>query len=182
MSSDRLMYREAPIELVTYSPEWRGRFLAEVALLRVTLGPWLVADLEHIGSTAVPGLLAKPIVDVMGPIESLEMSQAVIAAAERVGYCYFPYKPDQMHWFCKPSPNFRTHHLHLVRYRSSEWFDRLAFRDALREDATLAAEYRDLKLELYAQHRHDREAYTDGKSVFVRAAVDKWRSRGLSAA
>jgi len=174
--------REAPIEIVSYSPEWPVRFLAEAALLRVALGPWLAADLEHIGSTAVPGMVAKPVIDIMGPVADLQSSRAAIAAAQRLGYSYFPYKPDQMHWFCKPSPQFRTHHLHLVPYHSALWHDRLDFRDALRNDSRLAANYRELKFELAAKHRLDREAYTDGKSSFVQAALAEWRARGESAA
>jgi GrpB-like predicted nucleotidyltransferase (UPF0157 family) len=169
---------EAPIELVPYSPEWPLRFASEAALIRAALGQWLAADLEHIGSTAVPGLVAKPIIDIMGAVADLPSTRAAIAAAQRIGYRYFPYKPDQMHWFCKPSPQFRTHHLHLVPHQSSLWHDRLAFRDALRNDASLAAQYRDLKLELAAKHRSDREAYTDGKSSFVQAVLDAWRAKG----
>ena len=173
------MNREAPIELVPYSPEWLLRFASEAALLRAVLRQWLVADLEHIGSTAVSGLVAKPIIDIMGPVASLQSSIAAINAAQDMGYRYFPYKPEQMHWFCKPSPEFRTHHLHLVPYDSPLWHDRLAFRDALRSDAALAAQYRELKLELAAKYRWDREAYTDGKSSFVQQVLQVWRtSRG----
>jgi len=173
---------EAPIELVPYSPEWPARFESEAALLRVALAQWLVADLEHIGSTAVPGLAAKPIIDIMGPVATLQDSLAAIGAAQRLGYCYFPYKPEVMHWFCKPSPEFRTHHLHLVPHDSPLWHDRLAFRDALRSDSQLAAQYRELKFKLAATHRLDREAYTDGKSSFVQSVLQEWRTRRGSAA
>lgn len=172
------MNSEAPIELAPYSTEWPLCFATEAAVLRVALKRWLVADLVHIGSTAVPGLVAKPIIDIMGPVADLQSSHAAIAAARRVGYCYFPYKPDQMHWFCKPSPQLRTHHLHLVPYNSSMWQERLAFRDALRNDEALAAQYRELKFDLAAKHRLDREAYTDGKSSFVQAALAAWRGGG----
>ncbi len=72
-----------------------------------------------------------------------------------------------MHWFCKPSPSFRTHHLHLIPFRSRLWIERLAFRDYLREHADVAAEYAILNQRLAAQHRLDREAYTDSKTPFV---------------
>lgn len=173
--------KEAAIDLAPYSPEWPLRFASEAALLRAALGQWLVADLEHIGSTAVPGLVAKPVIDIMGPVANLQDSVAAIDAAQSLGYCYFPYKPEQMHWFCKPSPEFRTHHLHLVPYDSPLWHDRLAFRDALRQDAKLAAQYRELKSELAAKHRLDREEYTDGKSSFVQAVLQKWGARRGSA-
>ncbi|MFT4190248.1 MAG: GrpB family protein, partial [Comamonas sp.] len=78
------------------------------------LAAWLIGPPEHIGSTAVPGLAAKPVIDIMAPVRSLAHSEAAIAAAAQIGYVHFPYKPERMHWFCKPSPDFRTHHLHLV--------------------------------------------------------------------
>lgn len=176
-----LVSSEAPIEIVPYSPEWPARFESEAALLGVALAQWLVADLEHIGSTAVSGLAAKPIIDIMGPVANLQDSVAAIGMARRLGYRYFPYRPELMHWFCKPSPEFRTHHLHPVPHDSPLWHDRLAFRDALRGDPKLAAKYCELKRQLAAEHRLDREAYTDGKSSFVRAVAEEWRTRRGSA-
>jgi GrpB-like predicted nucleotidyltransferase (UPF0157 family) len=173
---------EAPIELVPYSEEWPARFALEATLLREALGPWLVAGIEHIGSTAVPGLVAKPVIDIMGPVRDLQGACSAIPSVERLGYWYFPYMPTQMAWFCKPSAQFRTHHLHLVPYGSALWRDRLDFRDALRSDADLATQYRELKVGLAAKHRTDREAYTDGKTAFVQAALQAWRTRSGSVA
>jgi GrpB-like predicted nucleotidyltransferase (UPF0157 family) len=76
-----------------------------------------------------------------------------------------------MHWFCKPSDEFRTHHLHLIPFESPLWRARLAFRNYLRRDASAAAEYAALKNRLAAQHRDDREAYTEGKTEFVERTV-----------
>jgi GNAT superfamily N-acetyltransferase len=73
-----------------------------------------------------------------------------------------------MHWLCKPSPQFRTHHLHLVPYQSPLWFDRIAFRDYLQTNSTDASEYAQLKKALAEKHRFDREAYTDAKGPFIR--------------
>jgi GrpB-like predicted nucleotidyltransferase (UPF0157 family) len=74
-----------------------------------------------------------------------------------------------MHWFCKPSPAQRTHHLHAVVHGGPVWRERLAFRDALRSDPALAAAYAELKRRLAVEHRMDREAYTQGKAPFIRA-------------
>ena len=101
----------------------------------------------------------------MAPVKTLEASRPAIDAAPSAGYVYYPYKAEVMHWFCKPSPHFRTHHLHLVPFGSALWYQRLAFRDALRQSATLAAAYADLKLRLAAEFRLDREAYTDGQGA-----------------
>lgn len=165
------MPREAPIEIVAYSPDWARNFAAEAAQLAAALAPWLVAGLEHIGSTAVPALAAKPVIDIMGPVASLPDSMDAIDAAQTCGYCYSPYKPEQMHWFCKPSLALRTHHLHLVPYGSRLWRERLAFRDALRADAALAARYAQLKRTLGLQYPNDREAYTEGKTAFVQEVL-----------
>ena len=162
---------EAPIEIAEYNPQWPEFFAREHALILKALAQWLVGVPEHIGSTAVPGLAAKPVIDIMAPVSSLASSEAAIAVAEHIGYVHFPYKPQLMHWFCKPSPEFRTHHLHLVPLGSRLWRERLAFRDALRGNAALRAEYQSLKLRLAVQHRNDREAYTDAKSPFVALVV-----------
>lgn len=161
----------APIELVDYDDAWPQRFADEKALLLESLGPWQVGTIEHIGSTAVLGLRAKPIIDIMVGVESLASSRAAIAAMEAAGYCYWPYKPDVMHWFCKPSDDFRTHHLHLIPFESSLWQARLAFRDYLRRHHSVAAEYAALKDGLAERHCNDREAYTDGKTEFVARTV-----------
>ena len=155
------------IELVPYDPTWPAKFEAERLALVTVLGPWLAGNIEHIGSTSVPNLCAKPVIDIMAPVQSLEASRSAIDTAVEAGYVYFPYKPDVMHWFCKPSPEFRTHHLHMVPTASALWYDRLAFRDALRGDAKLAAEYAALKARLAVEFRDDREAYTDAKTPFI---------------
>lgn len=162
---------EALIEVVPYNPEWPALFLQEQRLIAEALSPWLVGSPEHIGSTAVFGLSAKPVIDIMAPVDSLAASEAAIPAAGRIGYVYFPYRPHQMHWFCKPSADYRTHHLHLIPAGSLLWRERLAFREALRHDASLRAEYQALKLKLAEQYRNDREAYTDAKSPFVARVV-----------
>ncbi len=158
---------DAPIEVVEYSPQWMELFVAERDLLARELKRWLVGVPEHIGSTAVPGLAAKPIIDIMAPVASLEASQPAIEAVGRIGYVFYPYKAEVMHWFCKPSPGYRTHHLHLVPVGSPLWVERLTFRDALRASEALRTEYQALKQSLAQTYREDREAYTSAKGPFV---------------
>src|SRR5215468_5006738 len=98
------MTNEAPVEIVSYDPSWPSRFQEEADLLRRALTRWLAGPIEHIGSTAVPGLAAKPVIDIMGGVSSLEASRPAIAAATELGYCYAPYRPEFEHWFCRPSP------------------------------------------------------------------------------
>jgi GrpB-like predicted nucleotidyltransferase (UPF0157 family) len=168
---------EAPVEIVAYDPAWPARFAGERYVLSDALADWLAAPIEHMGSTAIPGLAAKAVVDILAPVHSLEASRPAIAAAARLGYCYFPYQPDQRHWFCKPSAAFRLFHLHLVPLGSLQWRRPLAFRDYLRARPEVAAEYEALKRELAARHRLDREAYTEAK----RPCIDRVTALALAA-
>ena len=164
---------QAPVKVVAYDSSWPGKFRAEERYLSQVLSEWLVADIEHIGSTAVPGLAAKPVIDVMVPVEGLEVSRPAIGFLVQSGYTYYPYKGDVMHWFCKPSAAHRTHHIHLVPFGSQLWHDRLAFRDALRQRAELAAEYAELKQALATRYEFDREAYTEAKGPFVERVLSQ---------
>lgn len=159
--------QEAPVDLAPYDLSWAGQFEQEAHALLRALAPWLVGPIEHIGSTAVPGLTAKPVIDIMAGVETLEASRPAIAALANLEYCYAPYRADTEHWFCKPSPAFRTHHLHLVPVGSPQWIATIAFRDYLRAHSEVAAEYGDLKQRLAQQYRFDREAYTNAKGPFV---------------
>jgi GrpB-like predicted nucleotidyltransferase (UPF0157 family) len=159
---------QAPIHVVPYDAGWPARFAEERAALAGVLSPWLAGPIEHIGSTAVPGLPAKPVIDIMAAVTSLDASRPALAAVKALHYVYFPYRAEIMHWLCKPSDEVRTHHLHLVPFGSVLWHERLRFRDRLRKDAGIAAEYAALKLALAARYELDREAYTDAKEPFIR--------------
>ncbi len=158
---------QAPIEVVPYDPTWIAAFEREKQFLETLLAPWRRGPIEHVGSTAVVGLCAKPVIDVMAGVVSLAESLPAKDALRDAGYQYSEYKADVMHWFCKPSFAFRTHHLHLIPFESPLWNARLRFRDALRADPALRAEYAALKLELAKRFELDREAYTDAKSPFI---------------
>lgn len=123
----------------------------------------------------MPGLAAKPTIDVLVGVDSLEAARACFPALAELGYVHAPYLPEQMHWFCKPSPARREYHLHLVPTDSRRFRDELAFRDRLRADPGLAAEYAQLKRRLAARFETDREAYTEAKGEFVRRALDAQR-------
>jgi GrpB-like predicted nucleotidyltransferase (UPF0157 family) len=161
----------AAVYIEPYNVSWVVRFDVEREQLRSVLNEWLVGPIEHVGSTSVPGLAAKPVIDIMAGVGSLSASKLAIPALVPYGYCYFPYRADVMHWFCKPSADVRTHHLHLVPMESPLWRERLAFRDALRSDRQLAVDYELLKLQLAEEHRDDREAYTEGKTAFITSVL-----------
>jgi GrpB-like predicted nucleotidyltransferase (UPF0157 family) len=162
---------DAPITIVSYDSAWPDLFERERAAIADTIGDWIVGGIEHVGSTAVPGLAAKPVIDVMVGVESLETSRTAVSRLATIGYLYAPYRADVMHWLCKPSVALRTHHLHLVPFGSELWSERLSFRDYLRSHPHTAAEYASLKRMLADRHRDDREAYTEAKGPFVARVV-----------
>jgi GrpB-like predicted nucleotidyltransferase (UPF0157 family) len=163
---------EAPAEIVPYDSSWPMRFREEAEILRRALSAWLTGAIEHIGSTAVPGLAAKPVIDIMAGVQALEDSRPAIAAAIELGYCHAPYQAELEHWFCKPSPAFRTHYLHLIPVGSTQWRRPIAFRNYLRAHADVAGEYEALKRRLAQEHRLDREAYTQAKRPFIDRITD----------
>lgn len=158
---------DEPIRVVAYDPRWPVRFERERALLEQAVGPWVLGGIHHVGSTAVPGLDAKPIVDILVGVEDLETSRACFEPLAELQYLYAPYLPEEMHWFCKPDPSRRTHHLHLVPRDSSRYRGELAFRDHLRANPGRARDYAELKHRLAARFDRDREAYTDAKADFI---------------
>jgi GrpB-like predicted nucleotidyltransferase (UPF0157 family) len=135
------MHGQPPVIIEPYNSAWPAKCEEECRRIAPILEPWLVAPLEHIGSTAVPGLPAKAIIDIMGAVRDLQSSRPAIEVLRPFSYCYFPYKADSMHWFCKPSDLERTHHLHLIPIGSELWQERLAFRNHLRIDPATRQAY-----------------------------------------
>jgi GrpB-like predicted nucleotidyltransferase (UPF0157 family) len=171
------------IALAPHDPEWARRFEVERALLERVLAPWLEGGVEHVGSTAIPGIAAKPIIDMVAGVHDLEEARAACGPLHAVGYLDEPHRTEIAHHFAKPALELdaRTLNLHLTESSSSLWRERLAFRDALRADQALAAEYEALKLRLAHRHSDEVRTYTDGKRDFVRrvlvaAGIDfSWR-------
>jgi GrpB-like predicted nucleotidyltransferase (UPF0157 family) len=162
---------DEPVRIVPYDASWPARFEAEKTLLDKSIGRWATGGIHHVGSTAVPGLAAKPVIDILVGVQDLDSSRDCFEALATLRYRYAAYRPDEMHWFCKPDPARRTHHLHLVPADSPRYRAELAFRDALRAQPDLAARYQRLKESLAREHRDDREAYIDGKRGFIAQAL-----------
>jgi GrpB-like predicted nucleotidyltransferase (UPF0157 family) len=158
---------EEPVVVVQYDPGWPNRFEAERVLLESVLAPWLAGGIHHIGSTAIPGIAAKPIIDMMAGVRDLEQARAAFDPLRDQFYIYAPHRSGIAHHFVKTSLQSMTHSLHLTEPGSDLWRERLAFRDALRRDRALVAEYEALKLRLAREHREDVAAYTRGKRAFV---------------
>jgi GrpB-like predicted nucleotidyltransferase (UPF0157 family) len=162
------------VVIVPYDPRWPELFREEKEYLLSCLPKTLVKRIEHFGSTAVPGLAAKPIVDMLVEVSSLEETrQKVPPILEPKGYDYFwrptwgDDTPPFYAWFIKrDADGNRTHHIHMVEAHFEHW-DRLLFRDYLIEHPQVAAEYGKLKRGLYNTHAQNRVAYTQAKTDFV---------------
>jgi GrpB-like predicted nucleotidyltransferase (UPF0157 family) len=151
-----------------YDPEWPHRFEAERALLEEVLSPWLAGGIHHVGSTAVPGLAAKPIIDIVAGVRDLEDARASFEPLTALGYHHREHRPEA-HSLVKPTHGNwweATHHLHLTEPGSDLWRERLAFRDALRADPALVEEYAEWKRR-HAAASPEPNPYTADKRPFV---------------
>ena len=170
----RLVQEEAAI--APYDPRWPELFARETEELLRCLPRELIGRIEHFGSTAVPGLAAKPIVDMLIEVNDLDAARERIAPLlEARGYEYVwrPTRGDDgppfYAWFIKrdPATGARTHHIHMVEPGFVEHWERLLFRDYLIAHPDVARAYEQLKLRLATAHPRDRAAYTAGKSEFI---------------
>lgn len=162
-----------PVVVVPYDPAWPEMFEREKQHLLACLPADLLGRIEHVGSTAVPRLAAKPVVDMLIEVASLEATrQRIVPILEAQGYDYFwrPLRfegPPYYAWFIRRDDHGRrTHHLHMVESDFELW-DQVLFRDYLIRCPEAAAEYAQVKCKLADEFRHDRIAYTRGKSEFV---------------
>ncbi|MEP6608652.1 MAG: GrpB family protein [Burkholderiaceae bacterium] len=168
-----LMRDNDEIVVVPHSAAWSGRFRVESQLLHVALSA-LKPVIEHIGSTAVAGLAAKPIIDMLVGVESLTAFESQAQRLAVFGYQYIPeYEralPDRR-FFKRVVMGVRTHHVHVVEKNGLYWKRYLKFRNSLRDDPWMAARYAELKRRLAARYCFDRDAYTNGKTGFIEAVL-----------
>lgn len=166
---------DQPVAILGYDPEWPGRFAEQRPLVEELLEPWLAGPVEHIGSTAVPGLRAKPVIDMLAPVVSLVSAQAAVPVLAGAGWLSWPEDPCRHYrlWFLRPSPEARTHHLQVIEDGHLHAVALVAFRELLRADSRLRREYADLKDQLARQHSGNRNAYSNAKGSFVAQALQR---------
>ncbi|MFQ5551719.1 MAG: GrpB family protein [Gemmatimonadales bacterium] len=166
--------------VVPYDDRWAALFQEAAAELRRTLGDRIL-EIEHVGGTSVPGLAAKPILDILIGVPDLQRALHLVPDLQRVRYEYRPDEeiPDR-HFFRRRTADLRTHHLSLAEPTSRHYRITLVFRDALRADADLAQEYGALKLALAERFPRDREAYSKGKTDFVMRVLRSHGAAGCS--
>lgn len=164
------------VEVVEHDPAWAHAGNMERSASQSLLAPWLAGAVEHIGSTAVPGLAAKAVIDLQAPVADFSVAQDVALALEPHAWHYVAPELDKRSYrrfFVKVAHDRRIAHLHLLLATDQRWADQLAFRDALRRDASLARGYAALKIRLVQEHAEDREAYTVAKAAFVRSVLSR---------
>lgn len=158
-------------KIVPYQKEWKEFFDSEKKLIKNIIGKQAL-DIQHVGSTAVPGLSAKPIIDIAVGIENLSEVEEFTVKFEQEGYVYFGEHdiPGQL-LFVKGPESSRTHYIHMVKINSWKWNEYIQFRDHLTANADLRQEYADLKEQLVRKYPADRKAYIKAKAEFIKKAL-----------
>lgn len=161
------------VQLVPYNPKWKENFAKEKKHLQKALGD-LVISIEHVGSTAVPGVFAKPVIDIAIIVKSIKSPDNLIEIFEDLGYEYT--KDNNVSgrlFFTKGPENKRTHYIHVVKLKGKEWKNLILFRDYLLKSKVVARQYNELKNKLAKSYALDRKSYTSGKDKFIKNVIKK---------
>jgi GrpB-like predicted nucleotidyltransferase (UPF0157 family) len=174
--------RHDSIHVEPYDPCWPAMAQVEIERIKQVITDDNLLEIQHVGSTSVPGAMAKPVIDIyMGVASLTHANQYYLEAITSLGYVFWADNPNPNRlFFVKGMPPYgkqRTHHIHIVEKASRYWWDVLAFRDRLRARPDLLQQYCTLKQQLAQQYEYDREAYTEAKGVFVRSVL---REMGIS--
>ncbi|MBP1947448.1 GrpB family protein [Virgibacillus litoralis] len=161
------------VNLVKYNPNWKLQFEYEKKRINTMIGNKVV-EIEHIGSTSIKGLDSKPIIDIMAGVQDLEKVATFVPPLSKIEYEYVP-KPELTYrkFFRKGMQGQGTCHLHICEFNSSEWNEKLLFRDYLRLHPNIAQAYVSLKKELAANYKFDRPTYTMKKEPFIKTIIEK---------
>ena len=174
-----------PIVIGPYDLSWPDSFGRQRDRIAPLLSGWTTRDIEHMGSTAVPGLRAKGIIDMLAVVGDIHAERRASELLDPVGWVHAPEPFDESERrfsFCFPDISRRTHHLHVVEEASGDWRGWLAFRDYLRSHDDDALAYAALKTQLAndcGQDPNDRDAYRLGKATFIRTITDRALAEGL---
>lgn len=163
------------VTIVEYRPEWQTMFEDEKKILETALGD-VRAKIEHIGSTAVTELAAKPVIDLMVGLEDFSIADSVVPKIEALAYDYIQKYESVMpfrRFLIKERDGIRTHHIHMVGIGSEFWERHILFRDYLRQNTDVAVQYASLKRELARRDWKDVNEYADAKTEFIREIEHK---------
>lgn len=160
--------KEGTVRLLPHNIKWSQSFEKEKKILSKVLND-LVIDIQHIGSTSIPGILAKPIIDIAIGIKSMKDSKKFIPLLESLEYEYVPkFGSLNLHTFFAKGPDKkRTHYVHLLKYNGKIWQNDLLFKDFLTKDKNRAKQYEKLKRDLAKNYADNRKKYTSSKNEFI---------------
>ena len=157
------------VKLSPYTDDWKLLFEVEKVKLLTAVGAYIL-DIQHVGSTAIPGMMAKPIIDIAIAVFDFEEAKVCIQPIEALGYEYKgEFGIPHRHYFVKGDP--RIFHIHMSEINDLQWKNLLLFRDYLCEHPNIATEYAELELQLACKYPQDRTAYLDGKAPFIQRAL-----------
>lgn len=161
------------INVVQYQSGWKEKFKQEKELLQKALGKYAL-QIEHIGSTSIVGIDAKPVIDIMVAIKSLQEAKEIIPMLVDIGYIYRPDDtiPERMFFAKEYKPEYRTHHLNLAERESKFWKNQIIFRNYLRKNHQVADEYVILKKRLAEEYEKTKTLDREGKTKFVTKVLD----------
>ena len=161
------------VKVVDHDPDWAAR-AAEACQAARNACSELLVDVQHVGSTAVSGLPAKPILDIAAAVVTFDAMPELVRRLVGIGYRYRGDHGDAGgHLFVADSAaGIRTIHMHVVEQSSSQWRDYLRFRDLLRRRSAIRKQYAELKRDLASIYKDDRESYTASKAAFIREVLD----------
>lgn len=162
------------LQFLPYNPEWKRLFEEEKQQLQSVIGKNIL-DIQHIGSTSIPGIIAKPILDIGIAVHNFEQAALSIEPITRIGYTYRGEKGiSKRHFFIKGNPT--THHLHMFEIESTNWKNHLIFRDYLRQNLEIVKQYAELKIQLLQKYKGDRDAYQEAKKPFIEQVLKQAQS------
>lgn len=165
--------KDGTVELEQYTQEWVVIAKETMHKLKNILGN-IVVDIQHVGSTSIVGIMAKPIIDIEVGVNSIKDVMGLIPILQDNGFYYRPRTSNENHilFACRDLHNEKdTHYIHVVIYGKTEWTNNLKFRDILNENVDIRKEYENLKLQLSIEYPVDRTAYTNMKSEFIKRII-----------
>ena len=171
----------SPVVILDYDPRWPNLYEEEKRRILEAIGHKVLA-IEHIGSTAIPGLGAKPIIDMMAGVHQPSDADECIPLLKDIGYTSVTPQPDDLeHYYCLGKGSHSVgYHLHLIKFGSYSWKKHLLFRDYLRAHPDVAQHYYEIKKRLTAEYGYDRAAYTKAKTSFIENVVAQARKHSAS--
>jgi len=164
---------QGTVELVSHDPDWKREYVAEVERLESLVGERVV-EFEHVGSTAIEGLAAKPVIDMLAVVDDFDTAADLVPVLETHGYEHRPNDDvSERRFLAKWPRTARTHYLSIVERESDRYTEQITFRDFLRSNPAVAAEYEELKRTLAGEYPDDRESYTEAKAAFIERVLER---------